>query len=180
MRHKCAISLNFTDGILFWNAYKEEKIVATPRVWELVRCFKNECKSLGWKTSENEDWIYADQKYHNFLWTRSIPPTAFSKLAKSCRCAVREGVSYRVVDTAYTAWLFSDSPPEQIIRAVIEDPDLSRTTAVYHIDATDPDKPTCLRLNLTKSKVFREFENFLKKRWNIEFHSSEGMLTAEA
>jgi hypothetical protein len=154
--------------------------LATPRVWELIRDFKDECESLGWKSSEHEDWIYVDQKYHNFLWTRSIPPSTFRKLAKSCKCAVREGVSYRVVYTAYTAWLFSDSPPEQIIKAVIEDPDLSKTTAVYHIDITKSEKPICLRLNLTKSKVFKEFENFLKKRWNVEFRSYEGMLTAEA
>ena len=153
--------------------------MADLRVWELIRCFKNECESLSWKISENEDWIYADQKYHNFLWTRSIYPSAFRKLAKSSKCAVREGVSYRVVDTAYTAWLFSESPPEEIIKAVIEDPDLAKTNAVYHLDATNTNKPLCLRLNLTKSKVFKEFENFLKKRWNIEFQSYEGMLTAE-
>ncbi len=153
--------------------------LAALRVWELISCFKDECESLGWKTSEHEDWVYADQKYHNFLWTRSINPPAFRKLAKSCKCAIREGVSYRVVDTTYTAWLFSESPPEEVMKTVIEDPDLTKTTAIYHIDPTNSDKPVCLRLNLTKSKVFREFENFLKKRWNVEFRSYEGMLTAE-
>lgn len=151
----------------------------TPRVWELIRCFKAECESLGWKTSEHEDWIYADSKYHNFLWTRSIHPSTFRKLAKSSKCAIREGVSYRVVDTAYTAWLFSESPPEELVKAVANDPDLAKTTAVYHLEATNPEKPTCLRLNLTKSKVFKEFESFLQKKWNIEFSSAEGMLTAE-
>lgn len=153
--------------------------MATPRVWELIRCFKDECKSLGWKASKDEDLVYADQKYHNFLWTRSIPPSAFKKLARSSKCAVRDGISYRVVDTAYTAWLFSDSPSEQIIKAVIEDPDLAKTNAVYYLDVTNPRRPMCLRLNMTKSRVFKEFENFLKERWNVEFSSSEGMLTAE-
>ena len=153
--------------------------MATPRVWELIRCFKGECGPLGWKTSEHEDWIYADNKYHNFLWTRSIHPSTFRKLAKSSKCAVREGVSYRVVETAYTAWLFSESPPEEIMKAVIGDPDLARTTAVYHFDATCPDKLTCLRLNSTRSRVFKEFENFLKRKWNVEFISAEGMLTTE-
>jgi hypothetical protein len=153
--------------------------LAVPRIWEVVRNFKNECQSAGWKTSENEDWVHADNQYHNFLWTRTIHPSTFKKIAKASKCAVREGVSYRMVDVAYTAWLFSETPPEELIQTVIDDESLAKNTAVYDMSCLHSSNPVCTRLNSTGSKVFKEFENFLQKKWGVKFKSAQDVVTAE-
>lgn len=145
----------------------------------MIRSFKDECQSAGWKTSENEDWVLVDQQYHNFLWTRTIHPSTLKKIAKASKCAVREGVSYKVVDIAYTAWLFSEAPPEELIQTVIDNENLAKNTALYDISGLYGAKPMCTRLNSTESKVFKEFENFLQKKWGIKFKSAQDIITAK-
>jgi len=153
--------------------------LVVPRVWELIRCFKDECRSLGWKTSEHEDWVHVDNQYHIFLWTRTIHPSTFKKIARAPRCAVREGVSYRVVDAAYTAWLFSESPLEELMKAVMDDQNLAKNAAIYDLSRLHSSELICVKLNFTGSRVFREFENFLQKKWGIKFKSAQDIVTAE-
>lgn len=151
-----------------------------PKVWELIRCFKNECKTQGYTASENEDWVHVGDEYHNFLWTRTIHPSSFTKIAKASKCAVKEGISYQVVDVAYTAWLFSQSPPEELFKTVMDNQNLSKKIAVYDLSGLHLSKPICIKLNLTESKIFKEFEDFLRTKWGVEFKSSKDVVTAEA
>jgi len=153
--------------------------VGVPGLWELVRCFKEECKSQGWKTSQHEDWVYVDNEYHNFLWTRTIHPSAFKKIAKASKCAIRNGISYHVINVRYTAWLFSEPPPEELRKMLLDDQDLAERTAIYDLSGLRESKPVCLKWNTTKSKVFKEFENFLRKKFGSEFKTPKDMVTAE-
>jgi len=150
-----------------------------PRVWDLVRSFKSECESRGWEVSEHEDWVKTGNKYHNFLWTRTVRPAALKKIAIEHKCAIKEGVSYRVVDVAYTAWLFSEAPSEELIQAVAENPELSQRTAIYDLSCAYSKRPVCPKLNLTDSSVFQEFENFLEKKWGVEFKKAQRLLAKE-
>jgi hypothetical protein len=92
---------------------------------------------------------------------------------------VWKGVSYQVVNVAYTAWLFSESPPEELIKMVITDQNLAEKTAVYDISGLNSSKPVCIKLNSTDSKVFNEFEKFLKNKFDAEFKSPQDMVTTE-
>jgi len=168
----------FDWKFLLDNCYSDDEL-AVPRVWELIRCFKDECQSRGWKTSKHEDWVHINNQYHNFLWTRTIHPSTFKKIAKASKCAIREGISYRVVNVAYTAWLFSGPPPEALIKTVADDPNLARNTAVYDLSDLHSSKPLCVKLNSTESKVFKEFENFLHKRLGVKFKSAQDVVTAK-
>ena len=154
--------------------------MVAPRLWDLIRYFKLECESQGWKTSENEDLIESEDKYHNFLWIRTIHPSTFEKIAHASKCAVREGVNYRVVDVAYTAWLLSEPPPEELWKAVMADPTLTERTAIYDLSDLNSSEPVCPKLNQTKSKVFTEFENFLRKKFRALFKTPNNVLIAQA
>jgi len=135
-----------------------------PKVWDLLDRFKNQCKLKGWKISEHEDWVKAgDDEYHNFLWIQTVHPSTFEKIATNHKCAIRKGVSYQVVDVSYTAWLFPQSPPENLMQMIKENPELSRRTAIYDLSWAYGGKPLCLKLNETASMVFKEFEKFLKE-----------------
>jgi len=151
-----------------------------PRVWELVRSFKYECETRGWKVSEHEDWVKAGDEYHNFLWTRTVRPATFKKIAEEHRCAIKQGISYQVVDIAYTAWLFSEAPPEELLQTVVENPELSKRTAIYDLSWAYSKKPLCLKLNQTNSSVFQEFESFLEKKLGVEFKPVQSLLEKEA
>ena len=153
--------------------------MGVPRLWDLIQCFKHECESQGWKTSETEDLINSENQYHNFLWTRTIHPSTFEKIAHASKCAVREGINYHVVDVAYTAWLLSERPPEGLWKTVMADPILSSKIAIYDLSNLNSEEPTCLKLNSTKSKVFTEFENFLKKKFDAAFKTPKDVLTAQ-
>ena len=140
-----------------------------PKVWELLDRFKDQCQLKGWKISEHEDWVKtSDDEYHNFLWVQTVHPSTFEKIAANHKCAIRKGVSYQVVDVSYTAWLFPQSPPENLMETVKENPELSRRTAIYDLSWAYTGKPLCLKLNETDSMVFKEFERFLKEKLGVK------------
>jgi len=148
-----------------------------PRLWELVRHFKGECHSRGWKTSEHEDWVKTGNEYHNFLWVRTIHPSTLKKVAEAHKCAIREGISYQVVDIAYTAWLLSEPPTDELIQAIVENPEIAERTAIYDLSWVHSDKPICLKLNKTDSEVFQEFESFLEKKFGVKIKPVQKALT---
>lgn len=150
--------------------------MSIPKVWELLNRFKKWCQSMGWKTSEHEDWIKTNDDYHNFLWIQTIHPSTFEKIATKRKCAIRQGISYKVVNVSYTAWLFSQSPPEKLVQRVATNPELYRRTAIYDLSWAYEGKPVCVKLNMTKSSVFQEFENFLTDRCGVEFKPAHRML----
>jgi len=139
-----------------------------PKVWELLDRFKDQCQLKGWKTSEHEDWIKtADDEYHNFLWVQTIHPSTFKKIVANHKCAIREGVSYQVIDVSYIAWLFLQSPPENLMETVKENPEYSRRTTIYDLSWAYTGKPLCLKSNETDSMVFKEFEKFLGEKLGV-------------
>ena len=142
-------------------------VLTIAKIWELLRDFKDLCKSRGWETSEHEDWVKTNDDYHNLLWIQTIHPSTFEKVALTQKCAIRHGLSYHVVDVSYTAWVFPRTPPEELIQRVLNNPELSRRTAIYDISWAYEGKPVCVKLNMTKSQVFREFEKFLEERCGV-------------
>lgn len=140
----------------------------TSKVWEILRKFKELCRFRGWKTSESEDWVETDNKYHNFLLTRNIHPSSFKSIAANRKCVVREGLSYRVVEASYMAWLFSETPPENLPNLFLENPEFSKRVALYDLSPLTEGKNTCVKLNYTDSPVFQEFEKFLEKNLGVK------------
>lgn len=141
------------------------------KIWEILGRFKNFCSGKGWKISQTEDWVETDDEYHNFLWARKVHPESFKKIASSKQCVVRDGLSYHVVHTAYTAWLFPESPPDCIIRTVRENPDFSKRIALYDFSRLAEGKNLCAKLNSTDSCVFKGFEDFLKDELKVKVQS---------
>ena len=139
-----------------------------PKVWEILNRFKDFCQSRGWKSPKYEDWVMADNKYHNFLWARKIYPSTFRKVAMNHKCAIREGDSYQVVKTAYTAWLFPEKPPKTLMKRVMDNEELLKRTAIYDLSSVYAGKPLCRKLNKTDSVVFQEFERFLQENYGID------------
>ncbi|MEM3823447.1 MAG: hypothetical protein QXH87_00775 [Candidatus Bathyarchaeia archaeon] len=140
----------------------------TSRIWEILKKFKETCRFRGWKTSENEDWVEVDRKYHNFLLTRNIHPSSFLNIAQNRKCVVREGLSYRVVEAAYMAWVFSETPSESLLNLFLENPNFSKKVALYDLSPFTEGRNTCVKLNFTDSTVFQEFESFLEKEFGIK------------
>ncbi|MEM2522852.1 MAG: hypothetical protein QXW82_06865 [Candidatus Bathyarchaeia archaeon] len=152
------------------------------KVWEILKKFKEFCSFHGWRTSENEDWIETENKYHSFLLARRVNPSSFKSIVVNRKCIVREGLSYRVVEASYMAWLFSETPPESLINIFLENPDFSKKIALYDLSPIMKGKNACLKLNYTDSPVFREFERFLENEFGVRFeeylfkHGLEGRL----
>jgi len=142
-----------------------------PRVWEILKKFKDSCKFRGWKTSESEDWIEIGDKYHNFLYTRDVHPSSFKRIVSNTKCVIREGICYRIVDASYTAWLFSEPPSETFVKTIFENPDYSRSIALYDLSPMLEGKNLCVKLNCTDSPVFEEFESFLKNELKVKLKS---------
>lgn len=135
----------------------------TRKIWKLLERFKKNCKSKGWKTSENEDWVEIENKYHNFLLVKSLHPSSFIRITSTRKCAVREGVSYRVVETDYLAWLLSNAPEKSLWKVLSENPEMLERTAIYDLSPLLKGEALCLKLNRTESRVFQEFERFLEE-----------------
>jgi hypothetical protein len=100
-------------------------------------------------------------------------------VASERKCVIREAVTYRVVQASYTAWLFAQTPPEDLVRIVIDNPDFNGRTALYDLSLLLEGEKTCPRINNTESSVFREFESFLKQNLDVRLeqlssHSESG------
>lgn len=132
------------------------------KIWEIMEKFKNSCKRRDWTTSENEDWVKTEDSYHNFIWTRDVPISSFKRIVSNRKCIIREAFSYRVIEAAYTAWLFSEKPSDDITKMISENPAFSSKIALYDLSSLLKGKGLCSRLNDTNSPVFKEFETFLK------------------
>jgi len=157
---------NSKNRFLSWQTGASSRI---PEVWELLDLFKERCQLKGWKTSKPEDWVEtSDDKYHNFLCIQTVHPSTFEKICAKRKIAIREGVSYQVIDVSYTAWLFLKSPTQNLMESVKEDSELLRRNAVYDLSWAYSGKPVCLKLNETDSMVFKEFENFLVEKLGVE------------
>jgi hypothetical protein len=141
------------------------------RVWEILNSFKEACKRHGWKTCESEDWVETGEKYHNFLWARSVHLSSFKRLISNRKCVVPEGLSYHVVESSYVAWLFSQTPTRELVKTVFENPDLSCRIAIYDLSPLLDGKRSCARLNNTGSPVFQEFENFLGNELKVKIET---------
>jgi hypothetical protein len=149
------------------------------RVWEIVTRFKELCRRRGWTTSENEDWVEVKENYHNFVYVKDIHPSSFKTIAKSNKCVVQEGLTYKVVESSYTAWLFSEMPSDVLTRIVLENPDLSSKIALYDLSSFPNDKNVCFRLNCTDSSVFKEFEGFLENDLKVKLQPLSSTATSE-
>ena len=139
-----------------------------PRVLEILQKFKDSCRFRGWKISEEEDWIEVDDKYHNFLLARNVHPSSFKSILSNRKCVVREGLSYRVVEASYTAWILSEAPSETLLREISENPNFHDKIALFDLSPIFEGKKFCIRLNYTDSLVFQEFENFLKNELKVK------------
>jgi hypothetical protein len=143
-----------------------------PRIQKILSDFKSLSKRQGWKTCETEDWIQNEEGYHNFLFAMDVRPCSFKKVASAPKCVVREGLSYRIVESSYTAWLFPETLSADLTKIVTECPDFSSRTALYDLSPMLEGKSVCLKSNNTGSSVFREFEKYLQKEYNIHFESA--------
>jgi hypothetical protein len=150
------------------------------KVWEILGKFKLFCGRLGWKTSEGEDWVEMEDNYHNFLLARDVHPSSFKRIALDKKCVVQEGTSYRVVEAAYTAWLFSETPSEELVRTICENPAFSKSIALYDFSQVAKGKNLCVKLNNTGSHVFREFESFLQSEMKVRVKPLQRLICQRA
>jgi hypothetical protein len=139
-----------------------------PKVWEILEKFKNLCRLRGWKASENEDLVEVGDEYHTFLYARDVHPSSFKKIVSNRKCTVREGLSYKIVESSYTAWLFLEPPSKMLLRTIFENPEFAERIALYDISPLLEGKNLCTKVNMTESLVFQEFEHFLERELNVK------------
>ncbi len=138
------------------------------KIWDILKGFKDICRLQGWKTSNDEDWVQAEGKYHNFLSAKNVHPSSFKKVAANRKVVVHEGLDYRVVGSSYTAWLFSETPPASLVKTVLDTPGLSATVALYDLSPMLEGKNACVKVNNTDSAVFQGFESFLEDEFKVK------------
>jgi hypothetical protein len=147
-----------------------------PTIWHLIDCFKEHCLLSGWEPCETEDLVKTeDGEYHSFLWTQTIHPSTFERIATNRKCGIRRGFSYNVVDISYIAWLFQERPPEFLISFIKENPELAQRIALFDLSGVYNGEKVCRKFNETESSVFKEFEQFLEENWEITFKSVNEM-----
>jgi hypothetical protein len=139
---------------------------------EFLRLFKTECQTKDWQASETEEWVKADDGYHALFCTRpSTNIYSLMKIAEHSKCPVIEGGAYRVIDAAYTAWLLPEPSglmQKELVQAIAKNLQLAKKTALYFFHKANGEALECLTVNGTDSKVFRQFEEFLKDKLGMK------------
>lgn len=152
--------------------------IGTPRILETMIKFKRECNSKDWRALEKEDLIEVDGMYHSFILTRNIRPSVFKRVACSRKFAIPGERGYKVVDVAYTAWLFLERLPKELTQLVFKkEPSLAVTNSIYDLAQAYLVEPEVIVFNRTDSEVFQEFERFLENKWSANL--VDGIATFE-
>lgn len=139
-----------------------------PIVWDLIKQFKRQCRSMGWWVSLYEDIIYASGEYHNFLCAKKVYPKTFKAISLSNLYPIRENdIMYRLVNVSYTAWILQEKPSEDIFVILAENQNMRMHVAVYDLSEAYSRNPICMKLNETGSIVFQEFEKFLRDEYRL-------------
>ena len=97
---------------------------------------------------------------------------ALTKIAERSKCLVIKAGAYRVVDTAYTAWLLPKATEyiqRELFEAITLNPNLAKRTP-YTARVADNGVLECQAKNATDSKVFNQFETFLKDKIGINLN----------
>ncbi len=139
------------------------------KIREVVTRFKRRCQLKGWRVIEREDVIKRNERFHNIMWTRKIHPSTFNSVAADKTTIIQEGVSYRPIDVSYNAWISATPLPASLKQMIAKNPKLLNRNAVYDLSKIST-KGTAEKLNKTSSKVFQEFESFLKDEFQFELN----------
>jgi hypothetical protein len=116
-----------------------------PKIWALIEDFKERCRSNGWETCETEDWVKTeDGEYHSFLWTQTIHPATFEKIATTRKCGIRQGNTYKIVNITSYGWLFQERPPEFLTLWIKKNPDLVQKIAIFDLSQVYEGNKVCL------------------------------------
>jgi hypothetical protein len=140
------------------------KIVKT--IWEIIKRFEFKCKSKGWKISEKEDVINCSGKFNNLLWSRTIHPSTFKKIATYKTASIQKEKSYQSIDVSYNIWICPTPLSNSIKKTLDQNPELLERNAIYDLSKIRTAK-TAEKLNRTASPVCQEFESFLENELNI-------------
>jgi hypothetical protein len=149
------------------------------RVWEILSRFMRVCKHMGWKTSEDDNWVEVSNSVHSLVWTTEVHPSSFRRIVSNKKCVIKEGVCYHVVEPSYTAWLFSQSPSDEVLRTVTGNSAFSDKVALYDLSHLSHGENVCVKLNNTDSLVFKEFEDFLEEELKVKLQSLPALPSVE-
>ena len=124
--------------------------------------FMKKCKKLGWKIGEYRDFIKYEGEYYTFVWIKKSDKRIREILTSDKRSIFEDG-RYKVDRTTYRALIFQDDPPQDIIRMIDSNLDLSKHVAIYNCSMLSGKKKVCIALNRTDNMVFSKFEDFLRE-----------------
>jgi len=117
--------------------------------------------------TEREDIIQKSGEVNNFLWTREIRPSTFKSIAPCKTTAIQEGKAYHPIDVSYNAWITATPLSDALKHTITTNPTLLTRNAIFDLSKT-PTGGKAKMLNKTDSRLFKEFEAFLRD----EFHFS--------
>lgn len=121
--------------------------------------FMKKYKKLGWKTGEYRGFIKYEGEYYTFVWIKKSDKRIREILTSDKRSIFEDG-KYKVDRTTYRALIFQDDPPQDIIRMIDSNLDLSKHVAIYNCAKLSGEKKVCAALNRTDNAVFSKSEDF--------------------
>jgi len=136
-----------------------------PTPLSLVERFFEHCREMGWTTGEFSDFVKHGEKYYCFVWVKSSYQGRIPEILMDNRSSILEEGGYGVRNLNYKALIFREPPPPSLINALARDSQLSKRVAVYDLSPLYEGEEVCRCLNETETLVYREFEDFLRKRY---------------
>lgn len=133
--------------------------------WQIIEEFRQNCRKKGWIVLEGKDLIdEREGKYHYLIPVHQIYPETFKRVTSTLYHHVKEGLSFKSIPVSYIAWVSYKLIPEDVIRILINKPELASKVALYDFNQLSSGEKKCLKMNETDSVVFQEFEAFLASR----------------
>jgi hypothetical protein len=142
-----------------WLRSSVRSAAVRPRVWEVLRKFKQRCSRRGWKAAEDGDWVKVGETYHAFLWCRSLSPGTLRSIVTASEISICEESLWKVKKVDYIAFL-TESFANNVFDVFEPHPEFLNRVVLYDIDHG-------LKMGKATSPVFGEFERFIEEEYGI-------------
>lgn len=138
-------------------------------VWTIINHFNKYAKTQGWNTYNDGELIERNGEFHRFVWVNKLHFGTFRNMVNNNPSIVVGDQSLsKMITPSYVAWITLDPPSHIWLYLIKEDPYLLPRIALYDLHQAHTGQKECLKINETKSIVFKAFEQFLGEQYGIK------------
>jgi hypothetical protein len=135
-----------------------------------VERFLEHCGKMHWKVYKDQDLVQTENGFHKFIRVENPESHSLRQSLKNQTILIKDGACYRQVRSNFMALISYDQVSSALLKFSEENPQFVNSVAIFGLGETIKHSSVIFK-NQTKSEVFREFERFLVKTYQVKLQA---------